>query len=151
MVVEPVFVDTNILVFATQAAQSGRSSMAHAAAKRILMEYQHRGVSLWVSRQILREYLAVVTRPQASTTSISVPQAIADVRRFAQRFELAEDGSDTTAKLLDLLERIPTAGKQVHDANIVATMLVHGIKRIVTFNIADFRRFQPLFAIEPPP
>lgn len=32
-------------------------------------------------------------------------------------------------------------GKQVHDANIVATMLAHGERRLLTFNIRDFRRF----------
>lgn len=35
-------------------------------------------------------------------------------------------------------------GKQVHDANIVATMLAHGEARLLTFNAADFRRFVPL-------
>ena len=30
------------------------------------------------------------------------------------------------------------AGKQVHDANIVATMLVHGERRLAMFNIKDF-------------
>ena len=32
-------------------------------------------------------------------------------------------------------------GKQVHDANIVATMLAYGERRLLTFNIRDFRRF----------
>ena len=32
-------------------------------------------------------------------------------------------------------------GKQVHDANIVATMLANGVTPLLTFNAADFRRF----------
>ncbi len=34
-------------------------------------------------------------------------------------------------------------GRQVHDANIVATMLAHGETRLLTANRSDFRRFEP--------
>jgi predicted nucleic acid-binding protein len=66
-------------------------------------------------------------------------------------FELVEDDGSTTAKLLELMLRIPTAGKQVHDANIGATMLAHGIPRLLTFNVTGFRRFEAFIAIEPLP
>jgi predicted nucleic acid-binding protein len=36
---------------------------------------------------------------------------------------------------------VPAGGGQVHDANIVATMLTHGERRLLTFNDADFRRY----------
>ena len=32
-------------------------------------------------------------------------------------------------------------GRQIHDANIVAAMLAHGERRLLTFNTADFRRY----------
>ena len=35
-------------------------------------------------------------------------------------------------------------GKQIHDANIVAVMLTHGIYRLVTYNQADFGRFDEI-------
>jgi predicted nucleic acid-binding protein len=38
----------------------------------------------------------------------------------------------------------------VHDANLVATMLAHGITRLLTFNAADFRRFGSLVELVPP-
>ncbi len=41
-------------------------------------------------------------------------------------------------------------GKQAHDANIAATMLTHGIPRLLTFNAADFRRFDPLIEVVVP-
>ena len=41
-------------------------------------------------------------------------------------------------------------GKQVHDANIVATMLARGVTRLLTFNAADFRRFEPLVELIAP-
>jgi predicted nucleic acid-binding protein len=45
---------------------------------------------------------------------------------------------------------ITAAGRQVHDTNIVATMLEHGIYRLLTFNAADFRRFAGIIALKPP-
>jgi hypothetical protein len=41
--------------------------------------------------------------------------------------------------LLQLLTTHPVAGKQVHHANVVATMLDHGVHRLLSFNTADFR------------
>ena len=43
--------------------------------------------------------------------------------------------------LTSLCREVPVGGKQVHDANIVATMLAHGERRLLTFNVKDFRRF----------
>lgn len=39
------------------------------------------------------------------------------------------------------VEQNDCAGRQIHDANVVATMLVHGIEAIATLNSADFVRF----------
>ena len=43
--------------------------------------------------------------------------------------------------LLELLQQYPTQGKQVHDANIVATMLAYKIDTLLTLNVADLKRF----------
>ena len=40
-------------------------------------------------------------------------------------------------------------GKQAHDANLLATMLVHGVKQLLTFNGADFKRYDGVEVIEP--
>jgi predicted nucleic acid-binding protein len=146
---DAVFVDTNVLVYASPATRGGGGSHQHAAATLALKRLEARSATPWLSRQVLREYLAVVARPNPA--GLAVVDAVSDIRRFAQMFEVAEDDSGTTAKLLEPMLRIPTAGKQVHDANIVATMLAHGIPRLLTFNVADFRRFEPMIAIEPLP
>jgi predicted nucleic acid-binding protein len=41
-----------------------------------------------------------------------------------------------------LLADVQCPGKQVHDANLVATMLVHGIGTVVTMNLGDLARFE---------
>ena len=43
-------------------------------------------------------------------------------------------------QLLELCGTVQVGGKQVHDANIVATMLTHGERRLLTMNTKDFRR-----------
>jgi predicted nucleic acid-binding protein len=105
---------------------------------------------LWISGQVLREYLAVVTRPQGRLPAFPMAAALERVRFFSQRFWIAEDGPEIRSRLLMLLATYPTAGKQVHDANIVATMLANGVTHLLTNNAADFRRFGTLITTETP-
>ncbi len=75
--------------------------------------------------------------------------AIGDVIRFRSEFHLSDERPDQLDRLLRLLSRYPGAGKQVHDANLVAAMQSVGITRLLTFNTADFRRFASLITLEP--
>jgi len=52
-------------------------------------------------------------------------------------------------RLLDLLAAGRSAGRQVHDANIAATMLEFGIRRLLTFNASDFQGFAGLIELLP--
>lgn len=144
MAAEPVFVDTNVLIYATR-----RLAAQHAAAQAALARHEDNGSVMWVSPQVLREYLAAVTRPQATSPALAMTTAIADVQRFRSAFEVAEERPGVLDRLLDLLAVQRGGGRQVHDANIVATMLEHGIRRLLTFNTADFRRFARIIDIEP--
>ncbi|HTX83814.1 MAG TPA: hypothetical protein VME44_16635 [Streptosporangiaceae bacterium] len=56
---------------------------------------------------------------------------------------LAED-ANVAGRLLDVLDEVPCRGKHVHDANVVVTMLVHGIDTPLTMNVADFSPFERL-------
>jgi predicted nucleic acid-binding protein len=62
---------------------------------------------------------------------------------------VAEDGPRVTDRLLRLLLTIPVGGAQIHDANIVATMEVYGIGRLLTHNTTDFARFGGLITVVP--
>ena len=75
--------------------------------------------------------------------------ALADVRGFRASFEIAADNPSVLDRLLQLLTTHPVAGKQVHDANVVATMLDHGVHRLLSFNTADFRPFIGLITLVP--
>ncbi|MBN4006322.1 type II toxin-antitoxin system VapC family toxin [Nostoc sp. LPT] len=141
---DPVFLDTNILVYASQI-----QSPFHQAAMETIQGFYDTGVELWISRQVLREYLAMLTRAQQFANSLPIAIVIQDLRYFYNRFRVAEDNSQVTERLLTLMEEIFSGGKQVHDTNIVATMLVYGISQLLTHNISDFARFSRLITVLP--
>jgi len=141
---DPVFVDTNVLVFANVA-----TAPLYALAGATLRSLEAAGVDLWISRQILREYLATLSRPQSYTPPLAMATLVADVTRFQGQYSVVEDGPAVTANLLTLLATIPTGGKQVYDANIVAAMQTYGLRRLLTHNVADFARFAKLNTILP--
>lgn len=118
--VDSLFIDTNVLVYATLV-----HSPFHLMAQQRLNTYNLAGAELWVSRQILREYLSALSRLQGLSLPIPVTTLVAEVELFQRQYSVAEDSSDVTQGLLDLISKISIGGKQVHDANIVATMRVY--------------------------
>ena len=131
-----MFVDTNVLVNARIL-----EAPDHELARASLFRAFQRPEPLRISRQVLREYLAVVTRPQTWAVPLGREEALNDVERLAALYEVLEDGPVVTDLLVSLCREIPVGGRQIHDANIAATMLAHGERRLLTFNRADFRRY----------
>jgi len=140
----PVFIDTNILIYANLAM-----SPFHLQATEGLQALDEQRLDLWISRQILREYLSGMTRQGDLTGEIPIASLVGDVRYFVNRFRLAEDSPQVTERLLTLMEQVPIGGRQVHDANIVATMQAYGIGQLLTHNVADFNRFSELITVLP--
>ena len=130
--------DTNVILSATD---EGRAE--HRQAMVIFNDWAGRGTALYASGQVMREYLAVATRP-ADKNGLGLKQAdaLANVRAFRTRTSLLVEDGKVADCLLGLLDETRCAGKQVHDANVVATMLVHGIDSLITINLADFTRFE---------
>ena len=131
-----MFVDTNILV-----KSRIREAPNHDAARTALDRAFRDPEPLRISRQVLREYLAVLTRRQTWVVGITREEALADVERLISVLEMLEDGPVVTDRLLALCRKVSVGGRRIHDANIVATMLAYGERRLLTFNTADFRRY----------
>ena len=138
-----VLPDANILVYA-----SLPHSPFHHAATDKLHAAAARG-EVWTSRQVLREYLAAMTRPGVADPMPALDDVLSNTVLFEQRFRVAEDIAAVTAELLALLAAVPCGGKQVHDANIVATMRAYGISNLLTHNIKDFTRFAGYITVLP--
>ena len=138
-----LFIDTNILIYATIA-----ESPFHQAAREAIKIATQEKQTLWVSRQILREYLVIVTRPQSFDLPLSKEQAIHRITFFENTFNVADDLPQVTQNLLALLNNYSVGGKQIHDANIVATMQAYHINRLLTYNTNDFKRFNDIIQLE---
>ena len=132
-----MFIDTNVLIKA-RFLEAPDHDIARQRLSLALQEPE----ALRISRQVVREYLAVVTRPQSWPVPITREEALDDASRLLGSFEVLEDGPIVTESLLALCREVSVGGRQIHDANIVATMLVHGERRLLTFNVSDFRRFE---------
>ena len=92
-----------------------------------------------MSRQVVRGYL---TRPQSWAVAITRDEALEYASRLLGSFEVLEDGPIVTESLLSLCHEASVGGQQIHYANIVATMLARGERRLLTFSTSDFRRFE---------
>jgi predicted nucleic acid-binding protein len=139
-----LFVDTNILVRSTIP-----EAPLHQEARAVIAEFGGTGAELWISRQIIREYLAVLSRPQAFSPPLASVNLRRHVERFLRAFHVVDEDERVTEHLLQVLDRVPTGGKQVHDANIMATMLANGIPKLITHNVADFSRFATVIEVVP--
>ena len=131
-----MFIDTNVLV-------NSRIPGApdHDAARASLERAFRDPEPLRISRQIIREYLSVVTRQQTWAVNITRENALDDVSRLIGNFEILEDGPVVTEWLLALCREVTVGGQQIHDANIVADYA--RTRRTPTANVQR-RGFSPL-------
>lgn len=136
-----VLVDTNVLLAATDTSRA-----AHAAATAFLNHDERR---LALTPQIVREYLAVSTRPvDVNGLGLAAADAVANVTQFLDDMDLLTEDAATTAGLMDLIGVRAAAGKQVHDANVVAVALAYRASTIVTDDARHFGRFGDVIAVE---
>ncbi len=140
---EPLFVDTNILIYANVA-----TAPLHEQALNAIKAAHQTKRPLWISRQVLREFIVARTRPQTFAQPSTPEVVIERVCYLEERFQVADDTAAVTGQFVKLMEDFKIGGKQVHDANIVATMLAYGIPCLLTHNVKDFDRFGEMIRIE---
>ena len=135
-----LFVDTNVLLTATD-----ESRPQHRDAGRLLGEAGRHGLHLAASGQILREYLVVATRPpDTNGLGLQVHDAVANVSEFLRYLHLYDETEEVARRLHQLGPTYGLHGKRLHDANVVATMAIHGIRALVTQNPDDFAPFDEI-------
>ena len=139
-----VFVDTNVLIRGTIS-----TAPYHQEAAKHIFERIDQGIEMWISRQIVREYIAQVTRPQKFMEPLPYTQLELQINSLYGLFKIADETASVTSELLKLIKVIPTGGKQIHDANIVATMLTYNIDTLITQNMEDMKRFDGKITLVP--
>lgn len=140
--------DTNVLIYALY-----KDSVHHPAARALLEQAIQDDAGFCVTPQVLAEFYAVVTHPKRVTHSKSPEEALDTIAGF-----LAMPGMlslmippDIVSRRMELVRRYPqhVTNRKIFDAQLVATMLAHGVKRIYTFNVSDFSPFAEIGVIEP--
>jgi predicted nucleic acid-binding protein len=139
-----VLLDTNVLLRIAQPHHPQANSAARA-----LRALKSRNESLVITQQNIVEFWAVTTRPIAANgLSWTTAQVSAEITALRRLFaELPELPLQQTWERLVL--RYGVAGKSVHDARLVAAMIVHGVQTVLTFNAPDFARYQEIAALDP--
>ena len=134
---DKAFVDTNILLRAVLP-----NMKQHAQVDALLKRTIRDGAELWINGQVIREFIVQATHPRTLTEPMTTQQVVQEIEAMKPLFQIADETSAVRDKLLELLREYPTQGKQVHDTNLVATMLVYQIDTLLTLNIDDLKRFE---------
>jgi len=128
-------VDTNVLLRLAQPNhRQYRAAVDGLARARLADE------ALYVTPQNIAEFWAVATRPVGAANGLGLTGAAvaAEIGTIERLFQLAADDPAIYPIWKGLVVGHQVLGTRVYDARLVAVMLVHGIGRILTFNIADF-------------
>ncbi len=100
--------------------------------------------------QNLSEFWNVSTSPTRSNGfGLTPKETDLRTRAIEAKFHLLEDIPAVHREWRRLLVAHSISGVQVHDARLVASMHVHGVGRILTFNTRDFARFPGVAAVHP--
>jgi len=131
---EKVFVDTNILLTATDSRREG-----HRNAIDLLRNATQKEFTLCLSGQVLREYLVVATRPvSVNGLGLGIPEAAQNVEKFRSVTVFLAEHLTVHRELLKAFGEKRVTGAKIHDLNIVATMKVAGVRHLLTLNPGDF-------------
>lgn len=145
---ERAFVDSNVLLRAMfEGMHQHRECMS------ILERLLEEDTELWLNHQVIREFCVQAThtdtfaREQAPRPHFE--RVLKTVVSFPQQFEIAVEDAQVRGEFLGIMRDFNVIGKQLHDANIVATMQVNDIDTLVTRNERHFRRFSRIRLLSP--
>lgn len=140
-----ILVDTNLL---TRSAQPGH--IMHAAAVAAVKSLLIKGETLCLAPQNFYEFWVVATRsPAENGMGFTVSQTHAELQRIKRLFSTLPDVPALFAEWERLVVQHEIKGKQAHDARLVASMIVHGVPAILTFDVSDFARYPNITVLDP--
>ena len=134
-------VDTNILVY-----RADRDSAFHGPSANLIRQGLKGDIPLCISPQNLTEFYAVMTSPKRVTNPITPEDARLEINKYLQSKNIRKiyQTADVLPKLLELLRKYPPQGQQIFDLQLVATMLIHNVTLLYTFNRKHFEHYQEI-------
>jgi len=108
------------------------------------------GESLFICAQVLAEFWVVSTRPrEANGWGLAFDDAVIEIGKVRATFRCLAEPPDMADRWQQVVIDNKTMGKPAYDARLVAMMVAHGVKRIVTLNVGDFARYSGITAATP--
>jgi predicted nucleic acid-binding protein len=95
---DKIFVDTNILVYL-----ANEDSSFHLRAAEKFKKITGKS-ELWISRQVLREYAVVMTRPGIVEKPLSSKEIASDIEKWESIFQIADETEEVTGILVELIK-----------------------------------------------
>jgi predicted nucleic acid-binding protein len=142
---ETCLLDSNILLRISQSADP-----QYGAIRRALHVLVEQGVRLCYTSQTLGEFWNASTRPvEKNGFGLGVAETDQLTRIIERDFEFLPDSREVHDRWRSLLVELNIQGVQVHDARLAASMYLHGVGRLLTLNVRDFRRFEGLRVLHP--
>ncbi len=140
------FVDANVLIYALN-----EGSEYHRACIDLIERAERGEISLCLAPQTFAECYAVLTDPRRVTDPYEPEEALTELETILAMpgVTLLPVPVDLLARLRELLRRFHIKGGDVFDAQLVATMLGNGIRRIYTYNRSDFEPFEDIEVLIP--
>ena len=133
-----VLVDTNVLLRRTQPGHG-----SHGAAVESVARLLSTGEPVHFTLQNISEFWNVITRPVANNgLGFSAAVAAAEVVKIERVLTFLPDVPTICGEWKRLVTLHGVMASKVHDARLVAAMNVHGVRRILTFNVDDFVRYE---------
>jgi len=140
-----ILLDTNILL-----RFCNPTSPRHADVERAVARLRLRGDLPSITTQNIIEFWAVATRPvDVNGLNWSVQKTASEIDQLLNTFPLLKDSPDILLHWLTLVKAHDIKGKKVHDARLVATMQVHGVTHLLTFNTDDFKSYPNISLLHP--
>ena len=132
-----VLVDTNVLLRRTQPQHQ-----QYAAAVESVARLLAGGEAAHFTLQNAAEFLNVLTRPITSNgLGLTTELARDELEKIETALILLPDVPAVYPEWRRLVLQYGVQGVKVHDARLVASMNVHGVGRLLTFNAGDFSRY----------
>jgi len=138
-------IDSNILLRIAR-----RDDPDHAIVSAALARLAEGGAVLYYTHQNIAEFWNVATRPaDKNGFGLTVAEAERQTRVIEKGMVLLPDSAAVYREWRRLVLVHSVSGVQVHDARLAAAMSVHGVTRLLTLNLADFKRYPHLTAVDP--
>lgn len=130
-------VDTNIIIRTIEIESDISQQVSEAIEYLLGKEHQ-----LYIVPQNLIEFWNVYTRPKSKNGfGYSPDEANQEIQYLKTFFDLIPDTEEIYDQWERLVNDYKVSGVQVHDARLVATMKVHQLSHILTYNSKDFNRY----------